>query len=220
MPFHNCKSDTELRCESRTKVIPVDLQTLGFASNYSCEIAPEFPGSGDWGCPVYRFVERPELVERFAQLGEPFVIRIRHDDGSEWVGLLARGFYGLRGVYSCPNPDQICVVIDGSGYLIDTRSPSDYRSLPMHPILSLERVHDTGTVLCGGFIDLLLIDGDGLLWVSGRLCLDDLHVRNIDRSTINCTGRQIREDETWFSVSLKTGQLVSGTPFQEGKDDR
>src|SRR6202171_5635283 len=198
----------------------MDLQALGFASNYSCEIGPEFPGSGEWGCPVYRFVQRPELVDRFAQVGEPFVIRIRRVDGSEWVGLFARGFYVLRGVYACPNPDQICVVVDGSGYLVDTRSPSKFDALPMHPILFLERVNETASVLCGGLIDMLLIDEHGLLWVSDRLCLDDLQVRNVDHSTISCTGRYLAEDETWFSVSLETGRLVSGEPFRDVKGQR
>ena len=174
----------------------MDLQTLGFASNYSCEIGPEFPGSGEWGCPVYRFVQRPELVDRFAQVGEPFVIRIRRVDGSEWVGLFARGFYGLRGVYACPNTDQVCAVVDGSGYLVDTRSPSKFDALPMHPILFLERVNQTASVLCGGFIDLLLIDEHGLLWVSDRLCLDDLRVLNIDPSIIHCSGRLVYEDDS------------------------
>jgi len=198
----------------------VDLQTLGFATDYSCEIAPEFPGSGDWGCPVYRFAERPESVEKLAHVGEPFVIRIRRVDGSEWVGFLAGGISGLTGVYACPNPDQVCAVVAGSGYLVDTRAPSNYQVLPMHPVLVLQRANGTGSVLCSGFIDLLLIDEHGLLWVSDRLCLDDLQVRNIDRSTISCTGRQIQADETWFSVSLDTGQLVSGQPFQVGKGDR
>jgi len=198
----------------------MDLQTLGFTSDYSCEIAPEFPGSGDWGCPVYRFVQRPELVDKFAQFGEPFVIRIRRVDGMEWVGLFAGGIYGLTGVYACPNPDQVCAVVDGSGYLVDTRTPSNYQVLPMQPVRVLKRVNETGSVLCSGFVDLLLIDENGLPWVSDRLCLDDLHVRNIDRSTINCTGRQMEEDEAWFSVWLETGQLVSGRPFQEGRGGR
>ena len=198
----------------------MEVYRLGFTSNYSCEIAPEFPGSGDWGSPIYRFVQRPESLHKFAQVGKPFVIRISRIDGSDWVGFLAGGIGGLTGVYVCPNPDQVCVVVDGSGYLVDTRAPASYQLLPVHPVLAVERVSETASVLCSGFIDMLLIDEHGLLWVSDRLCLDDLQVRNVDHSTISCTGRYLAEDETWFSVSLETGRLVSGEPFRDVKGQR
>ncbi|MEA2825620.1 MAG: hypothetical protein QOG43_59 [Actinomycetota bacterium] len=29
------------------------LQTLGFHASYTVEVDPEFPGDGDWGCPLY-----------------------------------------------------------------------------------------------------------------------------------------------------------------------
>lgn len=198
----------------------MELSSLGFTPSYACEVSPEFPGDGNWKCPVYRFADDAGVADKAERLGAPLVVRVRSADGSTWVGNFFGGLGGLTGVYACPSPLEVCVVYEGLGYLIEIASPAAYRVLPMHPVLTMERAGDRSLVIAAGYFDLLAIDDRGLLWVSDRVCLDDLAIRNIDKTAIHCTGTFLAAHEESFAVAIDSGRLVSGPLFKELRSKR
>src|SRR5439155_18309383 len=95
-----------------------------FRPRYKLEVDPEFPGDGQWGCPVFGFDRDGRIMERFAsRWGAPLTVRVQAPS-QVWVGMFAAGgLGGLRGVFACPSPSGLCAVVDGEAYLVEVDHP-------------------------------------------------------------------------------------------------
>src|SRR5580698_7597501 len=105
--------------------ILVRVEESAFSSAYTIEVDPEFPGDGNWDCPVVGFDRDGSVMPDFdSRWGPPFLVRIHPHDGEDWVAMLAAGgLGGLRGAYTTPEAHLMAVVVDGLVYLVDTRTP-------------------------------------------------------------------------------------------------
>ena len=190
--------------------------SLGFASQYQCTVDPEFPGTGSWSYPTYEFPpgHAPNAAFR-SPWGAPLVIRVEPDEGTEWVGFFrAGGIGGLTGAYGCPNLGQICVSTQGVAYLVNIDKPTACQALSLTPVLKIHRVADADLVLLTSFISMLALDRHGPLWITDRLCLDELEVVAASVTGILCSGSWLGETER-FTLDPASGTVISGPVFIE-----
>ena len=93
-----------------------------FSAAYEVETDPEFPGNGEWDCPVYRYAAGGTVTSDFESgWGAPTVLRITPRSGSESVLIFAAGgLGGASGNYACPAPEHLSVLrwlgCPGSGW--------------------------------------------------------------------------------------------------------
>jgi len=149
--------------------VATQFQDLGFAPSYEVEVDPEFPPSGDWGAPEFRFGHRS---------GETLAIRIRPLHGVPWIASFAIETRGrlITGLYGCPNPEHLLVVTGTDVYLTHVTEPGGVDDLPIWPVLVVRRLPATDLVVIGSFTNLAAIDEFGPRWVTDRLFLDDLEI--------------------------------------------
>lgn len=194
-----------------------DFDPLGFDPAFTCEINPEFPGAGVWHCPEFTYWSSPNehaSDEVFhSKWGTPLVVRVALDSGEEWVGFFESGGLGRSaGVFGVASPRHLLAVNGGDGYWVDVESPQHYALIPMSPIVEVRRAPGTGIVLLVSYSELAAIDRDGLVWTSERLCLDDLRILEVDTTTVRLGG-SFMEGEGEFTVDVRTGEPLGGSPF-------
>jgi hypothetical protein len=77
---------------SWTTVMNRRFDTLGFAPGCVCEVDPELPDTGQWGCPHYGFRNGCGSPSRFrSRWATPLNVRITVTGGSCWVGSFEAG---------------------------------------------------------------------------------------------------------------------------------
>lgn len=183
-----------------------------FASSYTIEVDPEFPGSGDWGCPVVGFDRTGAVMPDFdSRWGAPFVVRIEPTGGDQWVAMLAAGGLGsLRGAFVTPAPQLLAVVVDGLAYLLDTRSPGHSAQIIHDQVRQVVPVSDPLLLLFVRFIDIVALGPTGIAWRTPRLCVDDLEVREVGPTGIVCSCDNLGGTPT-ITLDPATGTQVEGT---------
>ena len=186
-------------------------QTLGFKCAFTVEVDPEFPGDGDWGCPVAAFDRTGSVMPAFeSRWGTPLVARVQPHSGQDWVAMFAAGGLGsLRGVFATPSPRLVAVVVDGLAYLVDSRSPGLPAEIVQDQVHQVEPCHDPPLVLLAGFLDLVAIGPGGIAWKTPRLCVDGLEVHHAGRTGIECSC----DDDGKRPITLDpaTGKQIDGT---------
>src|SRR5690606_29175711 len=61
-------------------------------------------------------------------------------ESEEWIGTFAFGGFGPRsitGVYTTPNPAELCVIAEGQAYRVDVRYPQTCDCLSIVPVLAV-----------------------------------------------------------------------------------
>lgn len=67
-------------------------------------------------------------------------MRVSLRAGRAWVGMFAFGDFGAAGTsrgLSMPNPEQICVVTRGAGYVVSATHPETWEEIATIPILEV-----------------------------------------------------------------------------------
>jgi hypothetical protein len=183
----------------------MQFQDLGFAASYEVEVDPEFPPSGDWGAPEFRFGHRS---------GKTLAIRIHPLHAAPWVASFALETRGrlINGLYGCPNPEQLLVVTGTDSYLIQVTEPGSVDDVPVWPVLVVRRLPATDLVVIGSFTNLAAIDEFGLRWVTDRLFLDDLELVNGPPGKIHVKGSvsSIPSDPELLVIDADRGTVIDG----------
>lgn len=161
----------------------------GFQPGYAIEVDPEFPGDGDWGCPVVGFDRDGHVVEEFeSHWGAPVVLRVVPEGGPVWVAMLPAGGLGsASGVFATPADSLVTVVAGDVAYVIDAQTPGVDAIVVSNGVHEVVPSEDPPLLLLVRFTDMRAIGPEGLAWSTPRLCIDDLKVRRTSRSGIVCT---------------------------------
>lgn len=193
-----------------------EFDTLEFAPAYTCDVDPELPGDGRWGCPVYSFRHDGSVANEpfWSPCATPLITRFTQVGQGMWVGMFeAGGSGGVDGVFACPAPSAALAVCDGHAYLVDVQHPDRTITIPLDPVT---QVCSAGSdlIVMASFSDLTAIGAHGQPWTSERLCLDSLRIIHASASSIECIGDFLDGVEA-FTVAASTGELLKGRRFRD-----
>lgn len=187
-------------------------------ADYEFEKNPQFPGTGDWGCPAYHFsaLEGRVVVSGGSQVYDgaaaDLVVRVVSEQ-ARWVGYFSSGMGGVTAVIPSPDPGDLLVIAAGEPYLVPVARPQETtlasHGMPVQSVVELQ----PDRVLLASDLDITAVGRSGVDWRTGRLCLDELAIRGVENGVIQCTG--------WFGespeyghdpilISAATGEHVGG----------
>ena len=135
--------------------------------------------------------------------------------GREQGSFLATCALGFRdpavptGLWSCPNPEEICAVAGGYAYLIDTASPALFAMPNYRPVLQIRPVPEKGLLLFVGHRGILAWAAAGQAWESQKLSDEGVAITGVAGDVLEGTGWNMRTDrETGFRLDMRTGLIL------------
>jgi hypothetical protein len=113
------------------------------------------------------------------------------------------------GIWSCPNPNEICAVSGGYAYLIDTTEPDRFTMTPYRPVLEVRPIAAIGLLLFVGHHGILAWGESGHAWQSEKLSDEGVTITAIEATHLHGLGWNMMADkETEFTLDLKTGLRI------------
>ena len=110
------------------------------------------------------------------------------------------------GLWSAPNPEELCAVSGGYAYIIDTTAPERFAMIAYRPVLEVRPLPEQGLLLFAGHHAILAWGREGQAWQSERLSSEGLTIAAIEGSVLHGQGWNLNSDrETPFALDLKTG---------------
>ena len=117
------------------------------------------------------------------------------------------------GLWSVPNPEEICAVSGGYAYLIDTSAPERFTMIPYRPVLQVLPLPAEGLLLFVGHHAILAWGAQGEAWQSEKLSDEGVTVTGIEGGVLRGLGWNMMTDkETPFALDLKTGSVLVDGP--------
>jgi hypothetical protein len=184
--------------------------SLSFETHYVVDREAELPPSGG---PITYF-KRNGVVDAGAGEGMSGpLLRISPKRGDSWLACFAGGYPGsgvADGVFPTPNPDVVCVISNGAGYWVNTKT-REKSDVPLFPVRAVEAARDL--LILADFTRLVAYGMSGLIWRSERLVTDRLSIMKIDSASniAECRGWDpIRAaGEITFMVNLGDGRRIT-----------
>jgi hypothetical protein len=113
------------------------------------------------------------------------------------------------GLWSFPNPGELCAVSGGYGYLIDTDAPQRFTMLACRPVLEVLPLPGVELLLFVGHRGILAWGAAGQAWESGKLSDEGVAITRVEDSVLLGRGWSMMSDEeTEFSLDLRTGTRI------------
>jgi hypothetical protein len=113
------------------------------------------------------------------------------------------------GLWSTPNPEEICAVAGGYAYLIDTASPEQFSMIPYRPVLEIRSLVDENLLLFVGHHSILAWGRDGQAWESVKLSDEGVTIAETTGGILRGAGWEMKTDrERPFALDLRTGSLL------------
>jgi hypothetical protein len=158
---------------------------------------------------LYHFPARLEEVDRTG-----LYLRVEPQNRNAWIGFFVLGFDAPEapsGVYSCAEPDWVCVVVGGYAYAVDTVNPRNWIQIEQRPVIDVRVVPDLKLLLFVGFTSITALGERQQLWTTERLSWEGISVSEIKESTLYGRGWDATTDkEIPFEVDLVTGRSRGG----------
>jgi len=183
--------------------IPASTVNFSFPHYWQAEVLPVRPLI----LPTRHFVypRQAEEVERGA-----LEVLIRPNQNEQpFLATCALGFRDPAvptGLWSTPNPEEICAVPGGYAYLIDTTAPDRFTMVPFRPVLEVRPLPAEDLLLFVGHHAILAWGPSGQAWQSERLSSEGITVTSIEPGVLHGLGWDILTDrEIHFALDLHTG---------------
>jgi hypothetical protein len=113
------------------------------------------------------------------------------------------------GIWSAPNPDQICAVSGGYAYIIDTTAPERFTMIPYRPVMEVRALPDAGLLLFVGNRTILAWAAKGQQWESERLSNEGLTISAVENEVLRGMGwRMMADKDIPFAIDLRTGRSI------------
>jgi hypothetical protein len=189
-----------------------------FSQNWSVEVLKTPPLIA----PARQFIYPQQIAgEEDALARGALQLMVRPASGGTFLATCALGFTDPAmptGVFTCPNPNEICAVAGGYAYVIDTAEPERCTHIPLKPVVEVRQLVAQELLLFVGFHSMMAWGRNGLVWESARLSWEGIRITSIDGDVLHGFGWNLMTDkEVAFSLNLLTGQHQGGgfTPPQE-----
>ena len=190
---------------------------LGFAHNYEIELLDELPQPSD-GEPILYYPGASSHGR------DGLLIRVVPKEGKSWVGVFAFGAQtgeGFSGIFSCPEPNELCVVASWLGVIVRADDPKRYQALKIFPITDLRQSIDDGLLLFADNTTIAAWGRHGLAWWTQRLGWDGVEIQDV--SSHRLTGRgwsPVISAHVPFEVNLADGTHTGGTRPEDYRGSR
>jgi hypothetical protein len=113
------------------------------------------------------------------------------------------------GIWSCPNPDEICAVSGGYAYMIDTTAPERFTMIPYRPVLEVRALAAQGLLLFVGHHSLLAWGANGQAWQTEKLSDEGVNITAIENALLHGLGwNMIADKEAPFALDLRSGRRI------------
>ena len=133
-----------------------------------------------------------------------------------FLATLALGFAdpsAPSGLWSCPDPDQLCAVAGGYAYILNTLHPEQFTFLAFRPVLQVLPLVDRNLLLFAGHHALLAWGPNGEAWQTARLSSEGLRITEIRGDDLHGFGWDLLTDrEVPFGIDLRTGRRSGPQP--------
>jgi len=179
---------------------------FSFPHRFGCEVLDELPG-GD-GPQRYFFPSGTPAGQ------DGVIVQVRPESAEPWIGMFAFGKFGKAGVsraLSMPEPEKLCVVARGAGFVVSASSPECWEGVRALPVIDVRAIVVAGLVVFANHTEMLAYDAGGVRWRTKRLSWDGLKVVAVGDQTIVGEYWDIRDDAMrTFEVDLHTGAAHGG----------
>ena len=116
-----------------------------------------------------------------------------------------------HGIWSCPNPQQMCAIAGGYAYVVDVNRPDEWIQIPYRPVTWVDAAPEHKLLLFASFHRLWALGVHGKAWETSRLSWEGLRVTRIDGQQLHGFGWDLETDtEIPFTVDLATGDHTGG----------
>ena len=153
----------------------------------------------------------PQEVEEVERGALEVLVR---PDGLNVESFLATCALGFRdpavpsGIWSAPNPREICAVSGGYAYIIDTGAPEHFAMVPYRPVLQVRAVIEHGLLLFVEHRSILAWGAQGEAWRSAKLSDEGVTITSIEGAVLHGMGWHMMADqERPFTLDLRSGNL-------------
>jgi len=130
----------------------------------------------------------------------------------EFLATCALGFRDATvptGLWSTPNPAELCAVSGGYAYILNTTAPSGFTMIPFRPVLEVRPLAAQGLLLFVGHHAILAWGPNGQVWQSEKLSDEGVTISFIDANQLHGQGwSMITDQETQFTLDLSTGLRI------------
>jgi hypothetical protein len=116
-----------------------------------------------------------------------------------------------HGIWSCPNPRQLCAVAGGYAYIVDAEHPEQWIQIPYRPVTWVQAVPEQGLLVFASFYSLWALGVKGQTWETKRLSWEGVRVTAIHGGRLHGFGWDMDTDaEVPFAVDLANGEHTGG----------
>jgi hypothetical protein len=158
----------------------------------------------------------PREVEEIERGALEVLIRPDAARTEQFLATCALGFRDPAvptGLWSAPNPEEICAVSGGYAYLVDTTAPERFAMIEHRPVLEVRPAFDAGLLLFAGHRSIVAWGREGLAWESEKLSDEGVTITHIEGSILHGHGWEMMSDrEKSFALDLNTGRARSEFP--------
>jgi hypothetical protein len=189
------------RKAARLSTDSLDLINLEFPHSFQVQVLNEIPGG-------------PAPLKYFPAArnhdNDGVALRITPDGASSWCGIFAPQSNGLykTGVYSCPNPNQLCVASNGEAYMLDVRDADNYQQLSISPVREVVCATSSGVLVLADDTDIAAWDRSGRIWIE-RVSFDGIRGLHVDGDNLQGVAWSPESGEHPFTVNLMTGEKLT-----------
>ena len=116
------------------------------------------------------------------------------------------------GLWSCPDPDQLCAVAGGYAYLVNTTHPEQFEQIEYRPVLRVLALEEQQLLVFAGHHSLLAWGPKGKAWQTSRLSWEGVEITRVEGDRLEGTGWDMLADrDVPFAIDLRTGANLVAT---------
>jgi hypothetical protein len=185
--------------------------TLDFPHDWRAEVLAKPPLIA----PARQFTHPRQVAGEEDTLARGALLVLVHPaGGGTFLATCALGFSDPAvptGLWTCPNPAELCAVAGGYAYIVDTASPDRSTQVPLKPVAEVLPIPAHGLLVFVGFHAIVAWGADGMAWKTARLSWEGIRITGVEGDTLRGLGWEMKTDrEVEFVVDLRTGAHVGG----------
>jgi hypothetical protein len=165
--------------------------------------------------PARQFTYPQQVAgEEDAMARGALLVQVHPAAGGTFLATCALGFTDPTmptGIFSCPNPREMCAVAGGYAYVLDTAAPERSTHIPLKPVAEVVVLAEHGLLIFVGFHRMVAWGREGLAWQSRKLSAEGIRITGVRAGMLHGFGWNMMTDkDVEFSVDLITGTHTGG----------